>query len=227
MRNKIDLSGQVFGRLLVVEEAEKRKSNMRRWKCECVCGNQLVVFGSNLKRGFTTSCGCLRRETTKRNNTTHGLVKHPLYQVWNSMKTRCYNKKNKRYSCYGGRGIKVCDRWLESFENFYSDMLEGYEKGLQLDRIDNDGDYEPNNCRWVTAQQNTMNTGSRKNTSSKFKGVYWNKASSKWHARIMKDGEYSHLGYFEDEVEAAKAYNSAAKELFKDYANLNKIDDTE
>jgi len=154
----------------------------------------------------------------------HGLCKHPLYQVYHGMKKRCYYEKHNQYHNYGGRGITVCDRWLESFENFYADVIEGYEKGLQLDRRDNNGNYEPSNCRWVTKQQNDFNRRSRPNSSSKYKGVSWRTDKSVWVAQIYKDGNHEFLGHFYNEIDAATAYNNRAVILFGDNAHINKVE---
>lgn len=223
MAKVIDLKGQVFGRLTVLSEEGKASNGNIVWKCQCSCGNTKNIVGGSLRKGDTTSCGCLRDERIKETNTKHGLTKHPLYRVWLGMKDRCYNEKFKQYQDYGGKGVTVCDSWKYSFENFYSDVVEKYRKGLQIDRIDNNGNYEPDNVRWVTPQQNTMNRGGRLNCTSKYKGVYWDEEANKWRAGIQKSGKVYRLGMFTDETEAAKAYNEKAKELFGEYANLNKI----
>ena len=144
--------------------------------------------------------------------------------MWSNMKMRCINTKNKDYGGYGGRGITVSNTWINSFEDFYRDVIKGYKEGLELDRIDNDKGYSKENCRWVTPQQNSMNKRSRKNSSSKYKGVCWNKSNKKWVANIKKDGKLKHLGYFTCEKEAASTYNKAALQLFGEYACLNKVD---
>lgn len=154
----------------------------------------------------------------------HGLSDHPLYTVWRSMKRRCYNPKHTKYDRYGGRGIKVCSSWLDSFITFYTAVVDGYKEGLELDRINNDGNYEPDNVRWVTRQQNLMNTSSRKGTTSKHKGVFWEKSRAKWCVKIKSGNERRQVGRFDSEEDAALAYNEAAKELFGEYANLNKIE---
>lgn len=112
-------------------------------------------MASRIKNSITKSCGCIK--FNKGQNEIHGLKKHPLYNKWNSMKQRCYNENCESYPNYGGRGIKVCDRWLHSVENFYNDMNTGYSKGLHLDRIDVNSDYSPSNCRWVSGKQNNNN----------------------------------------------------------------------
>lgn len=222
MGKKLDLVGQVFGRLTVVSKADRSNSRKVLWNCECSCGNSKVVRGCSLKSGDTQSCGCLNAERAKGLHTTHGLHKHPLYKVFIGMIDRCFNPKSTHYEDYGGRGITICDRWKDSLGNFIEDVAVGYGKGLHLDRINNDGNYTPDNVRWVTPQQNNMNRGGAKNSTSKYKGVSWNKATTKWRADIRKDGKLHYLGLFTDETEAALAYNEKAKELFGEYANLNK-----
>lgn len=223
-RKKIDLFGKVFNRLTVIEDVGRGKQGHVLWRCECSCGNSVVTCSADLRQGNTQSCGCLMIDQVKEANTTHGLRKHPLYNVWLKMKDRCFNPKANSYENYGGRGITVCDRWKDSLENFIEDVYPKYKEGLQLDRINNDGNYEPDNVRWVTNQQNSMNRGSDKNSSSKYKGVCWNKGTSKWQANIQKDGKLCHLGLFTDERDAAVAYNKAANDLFGEFANLNKIE---
>lgn len=224
MGNKVDLNGKVFGRLTVTQETDERDTcRSIKWACRCECGNLVTVSGSSLTSGATRSCGCFGKERRIESQTTHGLSGHPLYTVWCAMKTRCYSPSHSAYSRYGGRGIEMCSHWLESFEVFYNDVVGDYKEGLELDRIDNDGNYTPNNTRWVTHQQNSMNTSRSRNGSSKYKGVCWFKPCNKWMVRIMKDGKAKFLGYFTSETEAALAYNEAAKELFGDYANLNKL----
>lgn len=129
--------------------------------------------------------------------------RHPLYTAWSNMKTRCLNPNASNYKWYGERGIKICDEWVDCFENFKRDMQPNWEKGLQLDRIDPDGDYTPTNCRWVSPSENTKNRRCRALKQSKYAGVSWNKQRGKWTAQI-------HLGYFDSEEEAAKTYNKVS-----------------
>jgi len=216
----MDLVGVVFERLTVLEKDPLRDSNgSSKWICKCECGTIKSVLHGNLRSGHTKSCGCIHKESS----TSHGLSKHPLYKVYMYMKKRCNNIKDTGYARYGGRGIKVCDSWLESFENFYEDMKDGYKKGLELDRRDNNKGYSKENCRWVTSAQNNMNRGSFKNSSSKYKGVTKVKSSNTYKARIYKGGKTYNLGTFTCEKEAAEVYNKKALELFKEYANFNKI----
>lgn len=154
MRPRADLSGQRFGRLIVLQRDEKpRTSHSPYWVCLCDCGQEKVVSSTALKGGYTRSCGCLKRELLS-NSRIHD---KQLYQVWQDMKQRCTNPRNKYYHRYGGRGIKVCPEWAE-YDVFYAwAMSHGYAKGLQIDRIDNDGDYGPGNCRWATPKGNSNN----------------------------------------------------------------------
>jgi len=149
MKNYI---GQTFNRLTVISELIDGYVD-----CICICGNKKRVRIGNLKSNQVKSCGCLLKECLINRNETHGLTGHPLHNLWFKIKERCFNPNCKSYHNYGGRGIKVCDRWMV-FENFYADMINGYQKGLEIDRIDNNGDYEPSNCRWVSHRENTQNT---------------------------------------------------------------------
>lgn len=217
--HKINLVGKVFGKLKVIREVINSDRKRIYWECVCDCGKTTVVRSENLRNSTTKSCGCLQRIKA----TTHGATNHPLFRVYTGMVERCCDENNGAYDNYGGRGIKVCDRWLNSIENFIEDMFFGYQNGLQLDRKDNDGNYEPSNCRWVTPQQNAMNRRGNKNTTSRYKGVYLQKKSGKWLSAIKKDGKKFFIGSFIFENEAALAYNKKAVELFGEYANLNII----
>lgn len=151
----IDLSGNVFGKLKVIERISEI-GEKARYKCVCECGNIIEVLGCNLVKGTTKSCGCIRKEVTGKLKYKHGLHETRLYQTWENMKSRCYNKKNSHYNRYGGRGITICDEWLEDFTNFYNWAMEsGYKDNLTIDRIDNDGNYCPENCQWITFSENS------------------------------------------------------------------------
>lgn len=153
---------------------------------------------------------------------THGESRTRLFQAWNAMKKRCYCKSNTTYRNYGARGISVCQEWRDSYEAFRDWALaNGYRDDLELDRRDNNGNYEPSNCRWATRRQQMANTRPRKGLSSQFKGVSWSKAVNKWRAQIRINGATAHLGVFASEEEAARTYDKAAYEAHRDFAHLN------
>jgi len=150
------LSGERFGKLVAIKRGTP-KGKKATWLCICDCGNTTEVITSYLTGGNTKSCGCgSSRNTIGERTRTHGMHNDSIYGVWCAMKRRCYNKNTKDYPNYGKRGIRVCDKWL-SFEGFLEDMEPTYEIGLMLDRTDNDGDYEPNNCKWVTREEQNNN----------------------------------------------------------------------
>lgn len=161
--SKTDITGQKFGKLTALQFSHKGGTQGQHfWFCVCDCGKKITAMKRNLKTGNTKSCGCRRVNGELR--LTHGytrsnlsdLEKRRYYRVWSSMRHRCENKNNKHYDLYGGRGICVCERW-RTFENFLADMGPRPGFGYSIDRIDNDGDYEPENCRWVTAKAQATN----------------------------------------------------------------------
>ena len=165
-----DLTGQRFGRLVAIRRTESYSNGKSRWMCECDCGKETVVDTSHLLSWHTRSCGCLHTETIKsgRNSRTHGVSKTRLYRIWRNMKSRCLNDNVPCHSYYGGRGIGISQEW-EQFEPFYKWSMEnGYTERLTLDRIDNNGNYEPSNCRWVSFQAQMNNT--RSNHILSFRG---------------------------------------------------------
>lgn len=149
-----DLSGNRYGRLLV-KERTYTDGKHSYWLCVCDCGNETVVCGDSLKRGATRSCGCLNSEVSSKSSMTHGMSNTRLYKSWLQMKYRCYNPNFNEFHRYGGRGIKVCDEWRDDFQSFYNwAILNGYSDDLTIDRIQTDGNYEPDNCQWLTRSDN-------------------------------------------------------------------------
>ena len=166
-RKPENLVGQRFGRLVVLEDTKIMVPNRTQTyqKCLCDCGNIVIVPKSYLKSEHTRSCGCWVKEM----HTTHGLSQSRIYKVYSGMKKRCYDKNHKLYNRYGGRGITICDEWLNDFMAFYNwSMANGYQDDLTIDRIDNNKGYSPDNCRWVTMLEQAQNTS--KNVNITYKG---------------------------------------------------------
>lgn len=167
-----DLSGKTFGRLTAISYSHKVKQGAV-WNCICTCGTTKLIIGKILSAGMVKSCGCLKRETGKLVNRKHGLSHRSMaYSSWASARLRCRCKTHLSYPRYGGRGIKVCERWINSFENFLADMGEPPSREYSLDRIDNDGNYEPGNCRWATRKTQHANTC--RNRKIKYGGSTYN-----------------------------------------------------
>lgn len=188
MSRIIDLTGQKFGRLTVIERGpdyvKPSGKHEIKWHCRCECGNEIDVLGENLKRGVSRSCGCYRKETTRSRTATHGESNTRLYGIWLSMKRRCYLPSDHAYADYGGRGIHVCPECVASFEEFRDwSYSHGYTEDLSIDRIDNDGNYEPNNCRWVDCVAQANNR--RSNHVLTFRGETHN--VTQWAAILGKN----------------------------------------
>lgn len=151
----IDLQGLHFGKLYVVRRTENTKQGGAVWECRCDCGTVKPVRSGELRRGDARSCGCGVKEVQRKRLTTHGMSRTRIYKVWRAMHDRCYNPKTRSYKTHGARGIKVCERW-HTFENFYEDMGDK-PMGKSIERINNDGGYEPLNCKWATPKEQAAN----------------------------------------------------------------------
>lgn len=160
-----DLQGKKFGRLTVIKRHGSLKMR-RAWLCQCDCGKTVIRHTDHLRSGHTNSCGCLNRDSLMDRNVIHGKNRSKEHRIWCGIKSRCLNPKDTCYHNYGGRGIGICERWM-TFENFLNDMGDCPD-GMTIDRIDNDKDYDPGNCRWATAVEQANN--SRKNHMIEFEG---------------------------------------------------------
>ncbi len=193
--------------MMFATESSKQKKRYGIYKCG-FCGTEFKADTGNIKSNHTKSCGCHRKRTTSETHKTHGLRSTRLYNIWSNIKDRTLNPKNKRYSDYGGRGTTLCEEWLD-VQNFYDwAMSNGYSDELSIDRIDNDGNYCSENCRWTTQTIQSRNQRIRKNNTSGFKGVSFSKDNNSFRVKISVNNKSMHIGYFPTAVEGAIAYNN-------------------
>lgn len=220
----IKMIGKKYGRWTVIDEAgyhtEPSGDKVRLYTCQCDCGEIRDIIGSSLRNGSSKSCGCLNSELASKRLIKHGLIDHPLYIVWGNMKKRCYNEKTNGYENYGGRGIEICKLWNKSFKSFYNWAIKnGWEYGLEIDRINNDDNYKPSNCRFVTRRKNTINRRVFKNSKTRYRGISKNNVTDKYIAYISVNGERIHLGTYKTIKRAVHVRNNYIKrhKLQKDY----------
>lgn len=213
-----DLTGQKFGRLTVISRGQNDASNKVRWNCVCECGNHSSVISSMLMCGRTKSCGCLTREKTIERSTKHGLCGTAIYDTRMHMMNRCCNKNNPDYRYYGGRGIFICEEWLNSetgAKAFYDwAMANGYEDGLTIERIDNNGPYSPDNCRWATRVEQARNRRIKSLNHSGVTGVYYAPKDDVWIACIGVNRKKIHIGRYDSFDDAVAARREAEQKYW-------------
>lgn len=213
-----DLIGKVYGRLTVICRAprpEGIKTKSAYWLCKCSCGNEKITNSDLLNSQRTRSCGCLLRESSKKRSYKHGYYGTRLYQCYVDMVRRCHNEKEKWYANYGAKGIEVCEEWRNNPKSFFDwSMQNGYDDNLTIDRIDNNGNYTEENCRWTTQSVQNFNKGVRKNSTTGHTGVSFNKNSQKYVAYICKNNENTVLGYFSDIKDAIEVRIQAEKSFY-------------
>lgn len=217
-----DLTGQRFGILTVKGLAQQHpfNTNEKVWECVCDCGKTTLVRGYSLRSGKTKSCGCLSVKTLAERSVDndyskkHGLSSSRIYKNYYAMRARCYNPQNDNYSRYGGQGIRVCDEWLNSFEAFYEwAMANGYDDSKTIDRIDPNGNYTPENCRFADASLQGFNRNKQSNNKTGHKGVC-KAPNGRYRAYIKKNNKQIALGYYDTLDQAVAARATAEKEYF-------------
>ena len=194
--------------MVFATESSKRKARYGIYKCG-FCGTEFKANTYNINNGHSKSCRCYSKRRASETHKTHGLKYTRLYSIWASIKDRTLNINTKVFNDYGGRGIAISEEWKNDFMSFHDwAMSNGYSDELSIDRIDNDGGYSPENCRWTTKTIQARNTRIAKNNTSGYRGVSFRKDNNKYRAVIVIKSKNIHLGYFQTAVEGAIAYNN-------------------
>jgi hypothetical protein len=211
---KSELTGQRFGRLTALRDVGKNKDGRFIWECMCDCGSITRVLSNSLKDGHTQSCGCLNKEIVSIIKTKHGHSNALEYEIYKSIIQRCTNERNKQYSDYGGRGITICERWMNSVENFIADMGPRPSTKHSVERKDNSKGYSPENCKWATTVEQSRNRRIRIDNSSGVHGVSWNNRDKRWIANISVNKKVISLGSFKELEKAVGARRQAEIEYW-------------
>jgi hypothetical protein len=209
--------GNKYNRLTVLSVVGRDKNNKYIVECICECGNKIITSGTSVKLGKAKSCGCYQKEMARKAKTTHGLVYHPLHTTWMNIKQRCSNENKHDYKWYGGSDIGICEEWKDDFKNFYNWCISnGWKEGLEIDRINNEEWYSPENCQWITQQKN-KECGKRRfsnyNTTG-YTGITKDKKHEKYISAISYNGIKYYLGYFSDINDAVETRINKEIELF-------------
>ena len=194
--------GEVYNGIVILEFSHVDKNGKRRFKVKCpYCNEKFIALGTSIVNGRTKSCGCLKRKLASERFKKHGYSGTHLHNVWKGIKSRCRDKSYHAYDRYGGRNIKVCDEWDKDFMKFYNDMAPSYFEGAELDRINNDDDYKPSNCRWVTHKENSNNRA-KYNNNSGYTGVHFGKKNQTYQVNLSHNRKIIYIGSYKTLEEA-------------------------
>lgn len=209
----MDIVGKRFNSLKILEYVGRNKHDKKLFNCYCSeCGRTKVLIGTQVKNGYKKECGCKSSENLSNSKKKHGMSNTRIYKKWKDIKKRCYKENSQNYKYYGGRGIKVCDEWKNDFMAFYNDVGDIPFEGAELDRIDNNDDYKPSNCRWVNHKQNSNNRRVYKNKTG-YTGVTFKPKLNKYQAQLYHNKKFIYLGIYNTAEEAYNVYLSEKQKL--------------
>lgn len=205
MPKRLDVTNERYGKLVALRFVKTDASKRTLWEFKCDCGNTIIKRLGDVRTGDTKSCGCLHRKTLSEEGSMHKKINPRTYQAWNDMKQRCLNPNRTNFKNYGLRGITVCERWINSYENFVNDMGEA-PLNYSLERVNNDGNYNPDNCKWATRSEQNHNKRLRSDNNSGLRGIHQRK-SGKWRVNIKHLGKVIYNKTFDTIEQAAIARN--------------------